>query len=53
MATGKSSGGAEAIEAGGFMLYHLIISAVLGILVGAYVKTKFMSAPEEVAKVEL
>jgi len=33
-------------EAGGFMLYHLIITMVIGVLFGAYFKTKFMtSAP--------
>ena len=51
MATGKSSSAAKTAD--GFMLYHLIIAMVIGVFVGAYVKTKFLSSEEPAGKVEL
>jgi hypothetical protein len=53
LAMGKTSSGSKTVEAGGFMLYHLIIMAVLGILCGAYIKTKFLTSPDDLGKVEL
>jgi hypothetical protein len=52
LATGKASTSKTA-DAGGFMLYHLIIMIVLGILFGAFFKTKFMTSAPEVVNADL
>ena len=40
-----SSGGSTPAAEGGFKLYHLIIVAILGLIVGSFAQTNYLSAP--------
>jgi len=57
LATGKASS-TKTADLGGFALHHLIFMMVLGMLIGAWFKTKFMTSvpplnPSQAGKAEL